>query len=238
MAGLLDTLTEKAKQIYGQGLLNQVINNPASIGQEISQIFDPNYMRQIKPMSQEAALDVALSAPLMAGTLRNIELDKLAKQKFGTTFYPAETGFIMDDASRLDFTGRNEASGYRNIANRFIPESGQPDYLKMQRSSDHRTVSSLIPNENYGWGGLSKFMDETGAVRYDANTGVSLVNTNKPNELQIQKIVDDFKKSKTPLIIDIDKTTNGENLASKEFVNPSIDQVKKWIDKQYKGLLK
>lgn len=68
MAGLLDTIKEKAKQVYSQGLLNQVITNPASVGQEISQIFDPNYMRNIKPMTQEGALDVALSSPTMALT--------------------------------------------------------------------------------------------------------------------------------------------------------------------------
>jgi len=235
--GLLDTLKEKAKQVYGQGLLNQVITNPASVGQELSQLFDPNYMRQVKPMSQEEALDVALSAPMMLGTLKNAQLDKLAKEKFGTTFYPAETGFIMDDLSRLDFTGRNEAQRYRNIANRFIPESGKPDYLKMQRSTDHRAVHSLIPEQNYGWEGLSKFMDETGAIRYDADTGISLVNTNKPNPAQIERVVNDFRKSNTPLIIDIDRAKDGQNLASKEFINPTVDQVKRWVNKQYKGLL-
>jgi len=72
MAGLLDTITNKAKQVYGQGLLNQIITNPASVGQEVSQLFDPSYMRQINPMTQEGALDVALSAPMMAGTIKNI----------------------------------------------------------------------------------------------------------------------------------------------------------------------
>lgn len=60
MAGLLDTIKEKAKQVYGQGLLNQVITNPASVGQEISQLFDPSYMRNIKPMTQEQATSTAL----------------------------------------------------------------------------------------------------------------------------------------------------------------------------------
>ena len=65
MAGLLDTIKDKAKQVYSQGLLNQVITNPASVGQELSQIFDPSYMSQVRPMSQQTALDVALSAPMM-----------------------------------------------------------------------------------------------------------------------------------------------------------------------------
>lgn len=72
MAGLLDWVTEKAKNQYQQGLLNQVINDPASVGREIGQLFDPAYMSQVKPMTKEGALDVALSAPMMAGTIKNI----------------------------------------------------------------------------------------------------------------------------------------------------------------------
>jgi hypothetical protein len=68
MAGLLDTIKDKAKQVYQQGLLNQVITNPASVGQELSQLFDPSYMSQVNPMSQETAFDVAMSAPMMALT--------------------------------------------------------------------------------------------------------------------------------------------------------------------------
>lgn len=72
MAGLLDWVTEKAKQQYQQGLLNQVINDPASIGRELGQLFDPAYMSQVKPMTQEGALDVALSAPMMLGTIKPV----------------------------------------------------------------------------------------------------------------------------------------------------------------------
>lgn len=69
MAGLLDWVTEKAKQQYQQGLLNQVINDPASIGRELGQLFNPAYMSQVKPMTQQQALDVALSAPMMGGII-------------------------------------------------------------------------------------------------------------------------------------------------------------------------
>lgn len=170
--------------------------------------------------------------------VKNEALDKSAKEYFGTTFYPQETGYIMDDLSRLDLSGRNQAAGYRNVAGRYIPESGQPDYLKMQRSVDHREVAPLLPSgERSGWENLSKFMDETGAIRYDADTGISLVNTNKPNPKQIEKVVNDFRRSKTPLIVDVDRASDGQNLASKEFENPTVEQVKRWINKQYKGLI-
>lgn len=60
MSGLLGRLTDKVKQQYQQGLLNQVINDHASIGREIGQLFDPQYMSQVKPMTQEQAISTAL----------------------------------------------------------------------------------------------------------------------------------------------------------------------------------
>lgn len=70
--GLLDTIKQMAKQQYQQGLLNQVITNPASIGIELGQLFDPRFMSQVKPMSQDQAIDLALDAPMMAGTIKNV----------------------------------------------------------------------------------------------------------------------------------------------------------------------
>jgi hypothetical protein len=105
----------------------------------------------------------------------------------------------------------------------------------MERSVDHREVAPLLPaGTESGWNTLSKFIDDTGAIRYDSNYGISLVNTNKPNAQQIEKVVNDFRRSKTPLIIDVDRTSDGQNLASKEFEMPTVEQVKRWINKQYK----
>ena len=170
-------------------------------------------------------------APL--GVLKVPELQEAAKAHFGTTYFPAETGYLMDDLSRLDFTGRHYAGGYNKIANRNIPEPGQPDYLKLQRSVDHRELDDLVGHGD-NWQRMSDFMDKTGAVRYDINYGVSLVNKNKPNDKQIQMIVDDFRRKGNPLLIDVDRMSDGGNLASKEFTDPTFGEVKSWLDRQYK----
>lgn len=72
MNGLLGSIKDKVKQQYQQGLLSQIINDPSSVGRELGQLFDPKYMSQVKPMSQEQALDLALNAPMMAGTIKPI----------------------------------------------------------------------------------------------------------------------------------------------------------------------
>jgi hypothetical protein len=170
--------------------------------------------------------------PMMAGTLKVPGLQEAAKQHFGTTYFPSETGYLMDDLSRLDLSGRHQAGGYQKIANRNIPLSGQPDYLKLQRSIDHRDLGDLV-GSGEGWNRMSDFMDKTGAVRYDINSGVSLVNKNKPNDSQIKAIVDDFRRKGNPLIIDVDRMADGGNLASKEFTDPTFGEVKSWLDRQF-----
>ena len=204
---------------------------------EVKQLFNPEYMKQVKGTSQSDMMDVALNAnPMMAGTLKNIALNDLAKSHFGTTFRPQETGFILDDGTRLDLSGRHEASGYIKQGDRFIPEAGQTDYLKNERSSDHRSVNQVMPNSQYGWDALAQFIDQTGAVRYMPDSGVSMVHTNKPSQAQISKIVNDYNISGDPLYIDIDHMRNGENLASGEFNKPNLKNVNDWINQQY-GLL-
>jgi hypothetical protein len=63
-----------------------------------------------------------------------------------------------------------------------------------------------------------------------------MVNTNKPSPKQLETIVDDFRANKRPLLVDIDRTTDGASLASKEFTRPTLSEVQDWINKQY-GLL-
>lgn len=173
--------------------------------------------------------------PALGGVLKNKKLQDSAVDLFGKTNRSSETGFVLDDGSRLDFSGRHEASGYSKVGDRYAPDSPKlGDYLKGERSTDHRTVSSLYDDKDYGWSALSDFIDQTGAVRYMPDTGVSMVDTNMPSKEQIKRIVDDFKISGDPLIIDIDGAKNGENLASMEFESPSFEEVYSWIKKQYK----
>lgn len=85
MDGLLGSIKDKVKQQYQQGLLSQIINDPSSVGRELGQLFDPKYTSQIKPMTQEQAVDVALSAPMMGGIIKEL---KFADLGFDTRFDP------------------------------------------------------------------------------------------------------------------------------------------------------
>ena len=194
-----------------------------NLDQNLSLLSTPEgAMDLVNPMAKVGGL---------LGIIKNPATQSSAKSIFGITINPKETGYILDDGTRLDFSGRHYAGGYEKQGDRFIPT--KDDYLANQRSVDHREVGSELQGYDYGWEGLSKFMDETGAVRYDSVGGISLIDTNKPSKKQIEMIVNDYKSSGNPLYIDIDNKS-GANIASKEFNNPTINEVFDWISSQYK----
>ena len=224
ISGLVKALKDKAVAQYEKGAPYRQALASALKG-------DTQGINQALSKSDLTPMDFATTfAPM--GILKVPALQQAAKEHFGVTSFPSETGYLMDDLSRLDMTGRHQAGGYQRIADRNIPLSGQPDYLKMQRSIDHRDLGELVgPGE--GWDRMADFMDKTGAVRYDINSGISLVNKNKPTDAQINQIVRDFKSRGNPLIIDVDRMSDGGNLASKEFTDPTFGEVKSWLDRQY-----
>ena len=176
--------------------------------------------------------------PIMGllGTVRDPRLAQAATSHFGITNNPRETGYILDDGTRLDLSGRNYSSGYMKQGDRYVPEPGHLDYLRNDRVVDHRELGDLV-GAGSGNERLTTFMDQTGAVRYSPDTGISLLNTNKPSQKQIETVVEDFRAKKIPLIVDIDNTNEGYNMLSKEFQKPNTSDVMDWINKTYKGLL-
>ena len=184
----------------------------------------------------EGALDLVNPMAKVAGllgTVKNMATQKKAIDTFGITKNPKETGFILDDGRKLDFSGRHYASGYKKEGDKFVPSqktiSGKTDdYLANNRTVDHRQASSEIGGDSSLWEDLIKFQDDTGAVRYYDNVGASLADTNKPSVKQIETLIDDFKYKDYPLNIDID-TSSGYSKASKEFKNPDIFSVMEWM---------
>lgn len=172
------------------------------------------------------ALGALPLVPALGGIVKNKSTLKKAIEQFGKTFDPKETGYILDDGSRLDFSGRHYAVGYEKTQNgMYRPTAGKPDYLSGSRNTDHRELGELPVS------GLFDFMDQTGAVRYMPEQGVSLVDTNMPSRKQIETVVRDFRQSKTPLFVDVDSMTTGNSIASKEFDRPTVDSVENYLKK-------
>ena len=111
-----------------------------------------------------------------------------AIEHFGVTYDPTEAGFILPDGTMLDFSGRHEAQGYqkRYMDNKWVPVSNT-DYLKGQRSTDHRQVYAVMGTSSEGITEmLYRFMRETGAIRL-VNPGAEMVMP--PTDEQRQKLL-------------------------------------------------
>lgn len=166
----------------------------------------------------------------MAVVVKNPILEQKALQHFGATYSPKETGYILDNGTRLDFSGRHYASGYQKNSITGKYEATKGDYLREQRNVDHRELSDLLDSGG-GSARMNEFIDQTGAVRYSPNTGAYFIDTNMPSAAQIEKIVQDFRRSGDPLLLDIAKKETGDIAASQEFARPTVEQVTNWLRK-------
>ena len=111
-----------------------------------------------------------------------------AKELTGITRNPREAGYVTTDGTMLDMSGRHEAVGYERRGDRFTPQAGQPDYLANARNTDHRDVAqALTDGHTEGGFAMQEFMDRSGAVRVDFNSG-NITATVRPTAEQISAI--------------------------------------------------
>lgn len=162
----------------------------------------------------------------------NAELAQSAKDYFGVTRSPNETGYIMQDGTRLDLSGRHYAGGYEKQGDRFVPEAGRPDYLGGDRAVDHRELYDLkgLKEGEHQWDAVEQLMRETGAVRYMPNQGISIIDGQKVSDKQLKAIVSDFRKSGNSLTVDIDPVGGGSRAVSKTFDRPTVEGVQEFIE--------
>ena len=161
----------------------------------------------------------------------NAGLTQSAKDYFGVTRSPNETGYIMQDGTRLDLSGRHYAGGYEKKGDRFVPEAGKPDYLGGDRAVDHRELYDLkgLKEGEHQWDSVEQLMRETGAVRYMPNQGISIIDGQKVSNKQLEAIVSDFRKSGNSLTVDIDPVGGGSRAVSKTFDRPTVEGVREFI---------
>ena len=99
----------------------------------------------------------------------NPEIDKIAKEYFGTTNVINEAGYILRDGSKLDFSGKKDG--------------GTPN----RRNYDHREiVDAFIENEQYEDIGFNEFIDN-GAIRFMPESKSMLI-ARKPSDEQMEAL--------------------------------------------------
>lgn len=125
--------------------------------------------------------------------------DKTALDYFGRTYKWSETGYVLLNGARLDFSGRNEGGpgGYRTV--------------------DHRDIIDAL-GEDYGGGdysgGMVRFMQE-GNIRISPESGgINLAVM--PTKAQMDALGDFISKERGEVILDIDDA-QGNTISSTEF---------------------
>ena len=125
--------------------------------------------------------------------------DKAALGYFGRTYKWSETGYVLLNGARLDFSGRHEGGpgGYRTV--------------------DHRDIIDAL-GEDYGGGdysgGMVRFMQE-GNIRISPESGgINLAVM--PTKAQMDALGDFISKERGEVILDIDDA-QGNTISSTEF---------------------
>ena len=125
--------------------------------------------------------------------------DKAALSYFGKTYKWSETGYVLLDGSKLDFSGRHDGGpgGYRTV--------------------DHRDIVDAL-GEDYGGGdysgGMAQFMQE-GNIRISPESGgINLAVM--PTKAQMDSLSDFISKERGAVILDIDDA-NGNTISSTEY---------------------
>lgn len=155
---------------------------------------------QKKPGSARAppARKFSASADQTAAEQRK-QNDKTALDYFGRTYKWSETGYVLLNGARLDFSGRHEGGpgGYRTV--------------------DHRDIIDAL-GEDYGGGdysgGMVRFMQE-GNIRISPESGgINLAVM--PTKAQMDALSDFISKESGEVILDIDDA-QGNTISSTEF---------------------
>ena len=127
------------------------------------------------------------------------ENDKTALAYFGRTYKWSETGYVLLDGARLDFSGRHEGGpgGYRSV--------------------DHRDITDAL-GEDYGGGdytgGMVRFMQE-GNIRISPESGgINLAVM--PTKAQMDSLSDFISKERGEVMLDIDDA-RGNTISSTEY---------------------
>jgi len=137
---------------------------------------------------------------------KNENYDAIDKKELGKTFGYTEdineAGYIMTDGKLIDFSGKRQASGYKDGK----PLPGKPDYLKGGHNLDHREINKVIRTEK-----LTKkekdllkesqsyymniFGERTGAIRFfKTKNSINVEFFKKPTSTQLSIIRQSFRE--------------------------------------------
>ena len=132
------------------------------------------------------------------------EIFKSAKNRHGVTRSIYEAGYVLPDGTMLDFSGRADAAGFKQLPNlSFVAESGR-DYMRDQRGVDHREIEweGMKPAEEQ-WSSMVDFL-RLGAIRIDANSGMISMHSRAKVTASQMSVLKDIVRSAGGAFVDLE----------------------------------
>lgn len=146
-------ITRKGRNVYRNGTQRQVWADEsarnAATDEKHSRGSEARTLRDLRRESENQTLFATTPT----------ELETKVMDHFGTTSDPREAGYMLQNGTMLDFSGRHDAVGYKNNK----PKSGEKDWFRGERNIDHRDLPEGITMTD---------MLRSGAVRMDATAGL------------------------------------------------------------------
>ena len=183
-------LTVTSRELLRDGSIGSISYRGNSVnisGEKFSSIVE----MADQPMDAKFSVDGDTATPQ--------ENDKAALAYFGRTYKWSETGYVLLNGARLDFSGRHEggSGGYRSV--------------------DHRDIIDAL-GDDYGGGdytgGMVRFMQE-GNIRISPESGgINLAVM--PTKAQMDSLSDFISKERGEVILDIDDAS-GNTISSTEY---------------------
>lgn len=183
-------LTVTSRELLRDGSIGSISYRGNSVnisGEKFSSIVE----MADQPMDAKFSADDTTATPQ--------ENDKTALAYFGRTYKWSETGYVLLNGARLDFSGRHEggSGGYRSV--------------------DHRDIIDAL-GEDYGGGdytgGMVRFMQEDNIRISPESGGINLAVM--PTKAQMDSLSDFISKERGEVILDIDDAS-GNTISSTEY---------------------
>jgi hypothetical protein len=165
---------------------------------------------------QNAVQGKALTAEV---TERGKKWASKLKKEYGITFNLKEAGYILQDGSLIDLSGKRQ---------------GGPSNT---RALDHREVGQVMDEEDFGSESdyMHQFMLESGAIRLSFfGDDVMLDVTQAPTDRQLRIIGRALRQGNGTAVIDV-TNVRGSVLASTEIERATPAKIRAFIEKAYKG---
>jgi len=203
---------------------------------------DPKYYSKLEGaglVDKSMDLFVAVSEEeLTKGQDIDHKLGDAARKHFGLTHDHRETGYIMPNGDKLDFSGKHAHPDYERLpgsSQNTLKPGSRFDDLRGVRHTDHRElvgISHLFPGARGATDNMLEFQKRAKALRYSHGGGISA--NFRPTRQQISSALRGHRASGGgPIGVDYDHPETNNSVESTEIHSPTAEKLHAFYAKHH-----